>query len=191
VRNIAKGKKPKPEAPKSKAYRGDPEDLERFIRSLENVWAIEKHKYKNDLTKIRYVANLLDRLTNNKYRDPVPWYDSYHPKINLAAARQLLGGQKVALDPSWQTWSVFVEALHSSFGTKVGKEQAITEWLILQHSTSIDDYLDTLINLVWRTGYPKEVAKDKLVHSLNKQVGLAWAQMPNKLEKLEEQITML
>jgi len=53
VRNIAKGKKPKPEAPKLKAYRGDLEDLERFICSLENVWAIEKHKYKDDLTKIR------------------------------------------------------------------------------------------------------------------------------------------
>ena len=37
VRNIAKGKKAKPEAPKPKAYKGDPEDLERFIRSLENV----------------------------------------------------------------------------------------------------------------------------------------------------------
>jgi len=67
VRNIAKDKKPKPEAPKPKAYAGDLEDLERFIRSLENVWAIEKHKYKDDLTKIRYAANLLDRLTNNEH----------------------------------------------------------------------------------------------------------------------------
>jgi len=88
-------------------------------------------------------------------------------------------------------WSVFVEALRSSFGTKVGKEQAITEWLTLQYSTSIDDYLDTLINLVWRTGYLEEVAKDKLVRGLNKEVGLAWAQIPNKPEKLEEQMTML
>jgi len=93
----------------------------------------------------------------------------------LAAVRRLPGGQKVALDLSWQTWSVFVEALRSSFGTKVAKEQAITEWLILQHSTSIDNYLDTLINLVWRTGYPEEVAKNKLVRGLNKEVGLAWA----------------
>jgi len=72
VRNIAKGKKPKPEAPKPKTYKGDPEDLERFIWSLENVWAIEKHKHKDDLTKIRYVANLLQRPTNSKFRDPVP-----------------------------------------------------------------------------------------------------------------------
>jgi len=81
--------------------------------------------------------------------------------------------------------------ISSSFGTKVGKEQAITEWLTLQHSNSIDDYLDTLINLVWRTGYPEEVAKDKLVRGLNKEVGLAWAQTPNKPDKLDEQMAML
>ena len=86
VRKIAKGKKPKPEASKPKAYKGDPEDLKRFIHSLENMWAINKHKYKNDLTKIRYIANLLETPTNSKFRDPVPWYKSYHPKIDLAAA---------------------------------------------------------------------------------------------------------
>jgi len=73
----------------------------------------------------------------------------------------------------------------------VGKEQAITEWLTLQHNNSIDDYLDTLINLVWRAGYPEEVAKDKLIWGLNKEVGLAWAQTPNKPEKLNEQMAML
>ena len=52
MRNIIKSKKPKPKAPKSRAHKGDPEDLERFIRSLENVWAIEKYKYKDNLTKI-------------------------------------------------------------------------------------------------------------------------------------------
>jgi len=72
----------------------------------------------------------------------------------------------------------------------VSKEQAITEWLTLQHNNSIDNYLDTLINLVWRTGYPEEVAKDKLIRGLNKEVGLAWAQTPNKPEKLNEQMTM-
>jgi len=148
VRNIAKCKKAKPEAPKAKTYKGDPEDLERFIRSLENGCGIEKHKYNENLTKIRYTANLLERPTNSKFRDPVPWYESYHLKIDLTAARQLPGGQTVTLDPSRQTWNVFVETLRSTFATKVGKEQAITECLTLQHNNSIDDYLDTLINLV-------------------------------------------
>jgi len=109
VKSIARSKEPKPEAPKPKPYKRDPEDLERFIRSLENVWAIEKHKYEDDLTKIRYAANLLERPTSAKHRDPVPWYESYHPKIGLAAARRLPGGQRVALDPNGKTWSVFVD----------------------------------------------------------------------------------
>jgi len=63
--------------------------------------------------------------------------------------------------------------------------------LTLQYNNSIDDYFDTLINLVWRTGYPEKVAKDKLIRGLNKEVRLAWAQIPNKPEKLNEQIAML
>jgi len=94
-----KREKPRPEAPKPKAYKGDPKDLERFIRSLDNVWAIEKRKYKDDLTKIRFTANLLERPTSSKYRDPVQWYEAYHPKIDLAAARQLPGGQRAVIDP--------------------------------------------------------------------------------------------
>ena len=43
----------KVEAPKPQPYKGDPEDLERFLRQLENVWALEPHKYKKDITKIR------------------------------------------------------------------------------------------------------------------------------------------
>ena len=61
----------KVEAPKPQPYKGDPEDLERFLRQLENVWALEPHKYKKDITKIRYGANLLHRNTTDNHRDPV------------------------------------------------------------------------------------------------------------------------
>ena len=54
------------EAPKPQPYKGDPEDLKRFLRQLENVWALESHKYRKDITKIRYAANLLHR--NTYYR---------------------------------------------------------------------------------------------------------------------------
>ena len=67
-------RKDRAEAPKPQGYKGDPEDLERFIRQLENVWALESHKYKKDITKIRYTANLLHRNTTDKHRDPVKWY---------------------------------------------------------------------------------------------------------------------
>ena len=84
-----------------------------------------------------------------------------------------------------------MEALRSSFGTKVGKEQAVTQWLNLQHPNSIDDYLDSLTNLMWQTGYPEDVAKENLVWGLNQEVGLAWAQTPNKPRTLYEQMAML
>jgi len=170
-----KCEKPRPEAPKLKTYKGDPEDLERFIQSLENVWAIEKRKYKDNLIKICFTTNLLERPISSKHRNPVQWYEAYHPKIDLAAARRLPGGQRAVIDPIWSTWDVFVAALRSSFGTKVGKEQAVTQWLNLQHTNSIDEYLDSLTNLMWQTGYPGDIAKDKLVRELNREVGLAWA----------------
>jgi len=44
---------------------------------------------------------------------------------------------------------------------------------------------------MWRTGYPEDVAKDKLVRELNREVGLAWAQTPNKPCTLYEQMAML
>jgi hypothetical protein len=184
-------KKDRADAPKPQGYKGDPEDLERFIRQLENVWALESHKYKSDITKIRYAANLLHRNTSDKHSDPVKWYESYHPKIDLAAARRLPGGAKVTLDPKWSEWSTFVESLRASFATRVGREQAVNQWQALQHTDSLDDFLDSLTNLMWRTGYGDEVAKDKLVRGLNKEVGQAWAQIPQKPRSLHEQMALL
>ena len=142
----------KADAPKPQPYKCDPEDLERFIRQLENEWVLESHKYKKDITKIRYAANLLQKNGTDRHRDPVKWYEAYHPKIDLAAARRLPGGAKVTLDPVWSTWSVFVESLRASFATRVGREQAVNQWQELKHMDSIDDFLDSLTNLMWRTG---------------------------------------
>jgi len=184
-------KKDKAQAPKPQPYKGDPEDLERFIRQLENVWALESHRYKKDITKIRYAANLLHRNGTDKHRDPVKWYESYHPKIDLAAAKRLPGGANATLDRRWSLWSVFVESLRSSFATRVGREQAVNQWQELKHTDSIDDFLDTLTNLMWRTGYEEEIAKDKLVRGLNKEMGLAWAQTTPKPKSLHEQMSLL
>ena len=112
----------KSDAPKPQPYKGDHEDLERFIRQLENVWVLESHKYKKNITKIRYVANLLQRNDTDRHRDPVKWYEAYHPKIDLTAARRIPGGAKATLDPMWSTSSVFVEFLRASFATRVGRE---------------------------------------------------------------------
>ena len=67
----------KVEAPKPQPYKGDPEDLERFLRHLENMWVLEPHKSKKDITKIRFATNLLHRNTTDKHCDPVKWYKAY------------------------------------------------------------------------------------------------------------------
>ena len=40
-------------------YKGNPEDLERFIGWLDNVWVSKSNQYKKDITKIPYIANFL------------------------------------------------------------------------------------------------------------------------------------
>ena len=111
--------------------------------------------------------------------------------IDLAAAKRLPGGAKATIDPVWTTWNVFVESLRASFATRVGREQAVNQWQELKHTDSIDDFLDRLTNLMWRTGYTEEVAKDKLIRGLNKEVGLAWAQTPQKPRSHHEQMALL
>ena len=64
-------KRDKADVSKSQPYKGDPEDIERFIRQLENVWVLESHKYKKDITKIRYAANLLQKNGNDRHSDPM------------------------------------------------------------------------------------------------------------------------
>ena len=88
----------KADEPKPQFYKGDPENLERFIRQLENVWALEAHKDKKNITKIRCTANLLQKNSTDKHRDLVKWYKTYHPKIDLAAAKRLLGRAKAILE---------------------------------------------------------------------------------------------
>ena len=65
------------------------------------MWALESYKYKKDITKIRYVANLLYCNTIEKHRDSVKWYVIYHHKIDLVVARRLPGEAMVVLDPKW------------------------------------------------------------------------------------------
>ena len=44
---------------------------------------------------------------------------------------------------------------------------------------------------MWGTGYTEEVAKDKFIQGLNKKVGMAWAQTPQKPRSLHEQMALL
>ena len=67
----------------------------------------------------------------------------------------------------------------------------MNQWQELKNTDSIDDFLDSLTNLIWCTRYREEVAKDKIVRGLNKEIGLAWAQTPQKPRSLHEQMTLL
>ena len=81
--------------PKLQPYKVDPENLERFIKQLENVWVLECHKYKKDITKIRYAGYLWQKNGTDRHSDPMKCYQAYHLKIELAAARRLPEGAKV------------------------------------------------------------------------------------------------
>ena len=67
----------------------------------------------------------------------------------------------------------------------------MNQWQEHKHTDSIDDFLDSLTNLMRHTGYSEEVAKDKMVRGLNKEIALAWAQTPQKARSLHEQIALL
>ena len=75
----------KADTPKPQPYKGDPEDPERFIRQLENMWVLKSQKYKKNITKICYTTNLPQKNISDRHRDPVKWYTTYHPKIDLTA----------------------------------------------------------------------------------------------------------
>ena len=91
----------------------------------------------------------------------------------------------------WSKWSVFVESLEALIATRAGREQVVNQRQELQHTDLIDDFLDRLTNLMWHTGYIKEVANDTMVRPFNQETGLAWAQTPQKPKSLYEQIAIL
>ena len=178
-------------APQPSPFNRDLEDLERFLRQLENMFALEHRTFQQDITKIRYAANLLPRNKHDKFGDPASWYESYYLKIDANAAQRVPGSQQDYLDPKWKEWATFVEGLRSSFLNRVSREQAVTDWHLVKHMNSIDDYLDKLIRLMWQTGYKGQTVKDKLKRGLNHKLGEDWARVIKKPETVEEQIVLL
>ena len=196
--NVLLKKSVKPEEWSIKAQqplpsKGDPEDLERFLRQLENVFTLQHRTFQEDIRKIWYPANLLHRNKNDKFGDPATssWYESYHLKIDANAAQRAPGSPIEYLNPKFREWSTFVEVLRSSFSNRVSREQAIMEWHLLKHTNSINDYLDKLIRLMWWTGYKGQTIEDKLKRGLNHKLGKDWARVINKLETVDEHITLL
>ena len=90
VRPIAKLPEPAP-------FKGDPEDLERFLRQLSNTFSLDPTYFREDIIKIKYTSNLLSH--SDKWTSPAKWYESYHLKIDDEAARRMPGYHAGPLDP--------------------------------------------------------------------------------------------
>ena len=73
-------------APQPSLFKGDLEDLQRFLRQLENMFAWEYRTFQQDIRKIRYAANLLHRNKDDKFGDLASCFESYYLKFDANAA---------------------------------------------------------------------------------------------------------
>src|SRR6266550_4256858 len=151
-------------SPDPKCFKGDPEDLDRFLHQLEDKFCLEPNRFTSDVTKIRYTGQ---RLEGKAYK----WYRSYHLQISSRDAYRVRGIRE--LDPQYASWDRFESALRSSFGERITRAQAVREWDRLRHKDSIDDFIDEITRLMWLTGYEMEVVEDKIREGLNNEMGHA------------------
>ena len=61
--------------PDTDPFKGDPEDLDRFLTQLEDKFLMEPNRFSTDLMKIKYAGQ---RLKDKAYQ----WYRSYHLQIS-------------------------------------------------------------------------------------------------------------
>lgn len=162
-------------APDPKTFKGEPEDLERFLVQLDNKFQLSSHMFRTDMHKIQYAANLLEG-------DVARWYETYHLKISSQAAARL--GIPFARDPVYETWVFFEEKLRASFGSSLTREQAVLKWMRLRHTGSIDSFLDEFTRLMWKVGYSGDEVKDKLAFSLNEELGKRWSELREEVKPL-------
>jgi hypothetical protein len=86
-------------------FKGEPEDLERFLLQLENKFAMEPVRYGDDVRKIRYAGQLMKDRAHK-------WYRSYHLQISLRDATRVHG--PVDLDPRFANWDLFEASLRAT-----------------------------------------------------------------------------
>ncbi|KAI5845800.1 hypothetical protein DFP73DRAFT_593960 [Morchella snyderi] len=80
-------------------FKGEPDDLDRFIRALEGVFELDKAHYVSDMDKISYTSSLLrDRASK--------WYETIHAHVNEEAAKRL--GLSFDSNSPCRKWSHFL-----------------------------------------------------------------------------------
>ena len=168
--------------PDPKVYKGDPDDLNRFLLQVENKFVMEPNRFDTDLIKIRYTGQLLD---GKAYK----WYQSYHLQISPKDAYRVRGLR--TLDPKFASWDRFEASLRSSFGERVTRDQAVREWHKLRYTDSVDDFVDEIIRLIWLTDYEGAVVEDKVKHGLSGELRREWAKLAQKPQEIGEQLAIL
>lgn len=169
-------------SPDPKSFKGEPEDLERFLTQLDNKFSLSALTIRTDLQKIQYAANLLEG-------SAARWYETYHLKISSEAAARR--GITFVPDLKYEVYKFFEEQLRASFGSRLTRDQAVLKWRSLQHSGNIDNFLDEFIRLKWLTGYEGQEVEDKLSTSLNYELGKQWASIQHKPQDIMEQVHMV
>lgn len=165
-----------------KAFKGEPEDLDRFLHQLEDKFSMESSRFRSDIVKIRYTGT---RLEGKAYK----WYRSYHLHISSRDAFRVRGIHE--LDPQYASWDRFEASLRASFGERITRIQAVREWDRLKHKDAIDDFVDEITLLMWLTGYEGEVIEDKIRQGLNSEMALEWAKVSRKPQDIGEQLALL
>ena len=85
-----------------KHFKGDPEDLDRFLHQLEDKFSLESSQFKTEIFRIRYTGS---RLEGKAYK----WYKSYHLHISSHDAFRIRETRE--LDPQYAKWDRFESAL--------------------------------------------------------------------------------
>jgi hypothetical protein len=155
----------------------DPDELDRFLRQLKQKFKLEHRRYRSDAAKITYASMLMKGKAGK-------WLDAYEKRAEWA---EKTDGE----DHAFAQWDTFENALRASFGNRQTRTNAVKEWNLLRHKSSIDDFLDELTRLMWITGYDDATVKDKIIFSLNEEVGKEWAKTTPKPDGINDQIAML
>lgn len=160
-------------------FKGEPDDLDRFVRALEGVFELDKAHYRTEMDKIAYTSSLLrDRASK--------WYETIHAHVNQEAAKRL--GLSFDPDTPWRQCPHFLSSLTSSFGGSLTREKAVGEWRALKHVPGkIDEFIDKSIELVMRTGYTDEVSiKDHILNALHRDLYREWAKVLDQPKQITD-----
>ncbi|KAH0603038.1 uncharacterized protein H6S33_008042, partial [Morchella sextelata] len=175
-----------PKAPPPSKFQGKAEQVETFIGQCENVFSIESLSFTSEEVKIRYAGNLMEG------EAAIRWYEAYHNSIDQVSANRL-AGMPVTLDLRWKRWDSFVDAFRAAFGEAISRDDAVAQWNTLTHTApgGIDLFLNTIIQLMWKTGYEGQLVDDKIHNSLLPDLGMSWALFNPKPKSLMERIAAL